>query len=483
MDSSAITMVPTMTEIPDTRSETETLTFVENRGAIDDVDIEKCIHVFQKANGDKMAAYKPKTRPFRIKFEPNNGPLNYLFYKHNNHSEKGKHSRVSVSIDLNYYQNIFNKIKQIEDEVIEFVPTVSDFDVLKENYVSSLIDKNSNRFHVYMNRFKKDTGDNYLNPVRVFQNEEQVFFDSNEAFLNYIKNKKAKISLDIYFEPVKNLESNSWNLQSHVYSITFHNSLTDDMSIRVFNNNMTFEERKQFCESIIVDAIKNNELKDKSIPLFQFSNFFFDFPTINMKEDYNKYIHDKVYEPKLWLGKKTRYDPSSNAKESVNIVATHEIEMFLKNLTEVLEFFLPEFTAALSKRKVKQSKKESYTFVMPLTEHYDGEYKTMEDNEDDCECFVKTDENKPPLKIVNIKQPWYAEDDAEKYRWDNLPSRLNYKIATPRVYVNKVWLNEKGSSLTNKKLILQLSFSKYLSFNLVDNKNRMENNGTVEYYD
>lgn len=425
---------------------------------------EDSIRSFTRANGDHMTIYKPKSRPFRVSYETNMSSLNYIF------SMKSKNS-ISFQIDLNYHKDLFTKILNIEKDIKTSIPGIVDFDVYEEGYVSNIIDAESNRFQVWINRIKKDENDNFMNPVKIFLNDEIMYFESNESFFNYIRNKKGKFILDLFFEPLKNGSTNTWNLQPQIYSINFQKELINDMSISIFNNMMSFQERKEFCEGFITESLKNNDNKDKSIPYFQFSNLFFDFPTINMKEDFEKNLSNRVYEPKVWVGKKKRFDPTSNSKESVNIIANKEIELFVKNLTEVFNHFLPDFVAVLSKRKVKQNKKDNYSVALPITEHHVGAY-------DEDEEFIR-DEEQPPLQLINIKQPWYAEDDVEKNRWENIPSNVNYKIQSPRIYINKLWLNEKGIHVTNKQLVLQMSFSKYFNIKPIDNYNTYTKS---EYY-
>lgn len=403
----------------------------------------KDYYEYTNKNNHDIKIWKPLNRPFKMKYELSNKKLNYVFrYKNNS---------IRFVTNLKYNTDFAEMVNDIENKVKMSLQNVEEY-----SYDRNMVYEDN--LTIWINNVQKNEKDFFKNPTKILLENEHMYFEDMSDFHSYIKNKLGTFVIDIYFEVELNTSINKWRLLPKVFSIDFTKEPKMDMTVQSFNQ-MTKEEQKEILKEFIETSINADINKEMKIPSFLFKSLYFAFPTIRFAEDASV-VRGKKFEPSLWLGKKGKYDENSNAKESLIMLMTDELDLFMNNIRDILELYLPEFHNVLTKKmkgngfNIKLGKKDNLVIKMPVTEHNEVEVVVNEDEEE--EIVLVQDGLK--VKSLTVKQPSVREEDENL--WETLPSKLNYELLYPKICFNKLWYDDK-----EKKLVLQMCLSKYFTFN------------------
>lgn len=397
---------------------------------------------------------------------------------------------LSIQHNLNYHYNLKQALENFENDtrMNELVENVKETFLMKANednesefYLTaeelnnirykSMIYSNGNVSKLYFSSiyklFKNETemGQNtYQHIPRIYVGEEPMFFDNLSKFTEFVENRTCSYKLNIYFKLVFNKRNLTVQYNPYIYSMYFPYEPYFDTSVRQFNN-YSDETRLKILSDIIEEGLSNiDSLTSGSIPMIFFKNCIFKMSNIDMRNFTD--LFGKQFHPKFYGGKNTKYDPNSNAKESLNIIADDEIQQFVKNIETVLRSYasrIKETLLTLKKEKkinIKLQKKDDPDdlFKMPISTH--REIVESTDSEDEEIRYV---EDGLTVSIFNIKQSSSSEENS----WLDVPARrVNYTIRSPYIFLNKLWYNN-----TDNCIQVQFSFSKKLNIILHENKN------------
>lgn len=406
--------------------------------------------------GEKKAIWKPLNRPFKILKTVKNLILNYSF------SPSKKNNSMKLKLCTVYHKDLLQQFLEVKNNVHAILVHNS---FTNYNYVEHKDLFNYNKFTVWINKLKKNENDKKQNPMKVFINEEEVYFDSIIDFMDFVKNKICDADLDMYFEVEINKSQETWTLKPFVYSFSFLREPKKDMKILSFNK-LSFEEQVDFFKEQIFLSMEKESNKDVKIFTFLFQSLYFDFPSIHFAEE-SKKIYGKVFEPKLWVGKKKKYDENSTSKESLIFIANEQVRLFMENIEKIFETFLPQLTASLTKKmktngmNLKIGKKDFIKIKTPLLKH--EEVKLTDDDE-----IVKVEDG-DTLFSLNVKQPNVSEETENK--WEEIPQNLKYSIINPKIGINKLWYDDK-----EKQLVMQMVLSRNIKIQEIEENVRVYEN-------
>lgn len=397
---------------------------------------------------------------------------------------------LSVQHNLNYHYNLKQALENFENDtkLNELVEHVKETFLMKANedhesefYLTaeelnnmrykSMIYSNETVSKLYFSSiyklYKNETEMNqntYQHIPRIYVGEEPMFFDNLSKFIEFVENRTCSYKLNVYFKLVFNKRNLTLQYNPYIYSMHFPYEPYYDTSVRQFNN-YSDETRLKILSDIIEEGLSNvDSLTSGSIPMIFFKNCIFKMSNIDMRNFTE--LFGKQFDPKFYGGKNTKYDPNSNAKESLNMIADDEIQQFVKNIETVLRSYGPrikETLLTLKKEKkinIKLQKKDDPDdlFKMPISTH--REIVESTDSEDEEIRYV---EDGLTVSIFNIKQSSSSEENS----WVDVPARrVNYTIRSPYIFLNKLWYNN-----TDNCIQVQFSFSKKLNIILHENKN------------
>ena len=312
---------------------------------------------------------------------------------------------------------------------------------------------------MWFNKIRRDVTDDAGNSVKLFQDGDNLYFDKVKDFSDYVKHKRGEVVFDMHLEPESNARTQEWTVRPNLYAIEFPRALSTDMSVVNFLK-LSYEEQAAFMESSIDECLANNNIgrDNAKITSFFFKNQYFEFPTVSFKNDFETHLANKTFEPRIWLGKRVRYDESSNSRESINIIASEQIVDFLNTVKRIIESRMDEFAAAMNtsaapvgKKKGAASKKVEISGVkLPLRAHVSVPGAVPGAAGDDDASQKETIVN-----ILNVKQPFESEDSGNTM-WASIPSGLSYNLKYPKISISKLWFDDKS-----KELVLQMSLSRY----------------------
>ena len=395
--------------------------------------------------GEEVTIWKPATRPFRINKSIKNMKFKFCLRQFKN--------SLSFSLSTTYHKDVMENINKIRYNVERMMHECLPPEFNTYTYTESMFYKDN--LSIWVNKLKKRENDKFGNPMKVSVQDNELFFENPAELMDYVNNKQADTNLDIYFEIFFNKTQKTWFMKPFLYSMDFDKDPRKDMSIKLFNQ-MSFEEQKDFLSESILNSMEQEVSKDMKIPSFQFRGLYFDFPHL-LFSDMSKDVLGKKFQPSVWLGKKGKYDENSNAKESLIFVASEPVKTFMENVQKVLEDFLPQFTNTLTKRKsVKLGKKDTLRIDTPLMMH---EEVVLDEDEE-----PQVVDGGSVLYTLNVKQP-YIEEGVVENNWSQIPSNLKYNILYPKIGMNKLWYDDK-----EKRLVLQLSISKYINIKSTENQ-------------
>ena len=413
-------------------------------------------------------------------------------YDFNEKTTKNDTPYLSIQHNLNYHYNLKNAINEFEcpekmeillqhvknkfleksneNEESEFYLNTEELNEMKYKSMLYSTDKMSKLYFAPIYKLYKNATEmehaSFQHIPKIYVGEEPIFFDNVSKFIEFVENRTCSYKMNIYFKLILNKKNMSLQYTAYIYSVHFPFEPYYDTSIRQFNN-YTDETRKKILHDIIEGALQNTEsLTSGSIPMIFFKNCIFKMGNIDMRNFTE--LFGKQFHPKFYGGKNTKYDPNSNAKESLNMIANDEIVKFLHNIENLLNSYSPmikDILLTLKKEKkinIKLQKKDDLIITVPLSTHKEIEEST--DSEDEEIHFV---EDGKEVRIFNIKQSSSNEDNS----WHDVPARrVNYTIRSPYIFLNKLWYNNSTNTLES-----QFSFSKKLNIVLHENKN-MDNN-------
>jgi hypothetical protein len=392
---------------------------------------------------------------------------------------------LSVQHNLNYHYNLKTAIEKFENTV--------KMDSLREKVIQEFMRKSTDNTEFYLNseeisqlRYQSMIYENEAQTVRklyfssiyrlirnenevntlqnvpkIYVGEEMMYFDNIQKFIDFVQNRTCNYKLNMYFKLILNKKKMTLQYNPYIYSIHFPYEPYYDTNIRQFNN-YDAQTRKDILDNIIQEALENTEsLTSGSIPMIFFKNCIFKMSNIDMREFSECF--GKQFHPKFYGGKNTKYDPNSNAKESLNIIANNDMQMFIKNMEGLFENYIPMIKDTLLEMKknkkinIKLSKKDDLKIKFPLTYHREIVQNTDSDDED----IHYVDDGKE-LYILNIKQ----SSSNENNQWDELPAkRVNYTIRNPYIFLNKLWYNNSENCM-----FAQFSFSRKLNILMHESK-------------
>ena len=154
---------------------------------------------------------------------------------------------------------------------------------------------------------------------KIYVGEEPIFFDNISKFIEFVENRTCSYKLNIYFKLILNKKSMCIQYNPYIYSIHFPYEPYYDTSVRQFNQ-YSDDTRLKILGDIIEEGLQNTDsLTSGSIPMIFFKNCIFKMSNIDMRNFTD--LFGKQFYPKFYGGKNTKYDPNSNAKESLNIIA------------------------------------------------------------------------------------------------------------------------------------------------------------------
>jgi hypothetical protein len=396
--------------------------------------------------GDEITIWKPASRPFRFVKSIRNMKFKFCLRKPN--------SNLVFSLSTVYHKDIVENINRIRYNVEKMMHENLPSEFNTYTYTENMFYKD--KLSIWINKLKKRENDKFGNPMKVSVQENELFFENSTELMEYVSNKQADTNLDIYFEIFFNKTQKTWYMKPFIYSMDFDKDPKKDMSITLFNQ-LSFEDQKDFLSEAILNSLEQDVSKDMKIPSFQFRGLYFDFPHLLFSE-MSRDVIGKKFQPNVWLGKKSKYDENSNAKESLIFVASDPVRTFIENVQKVLEDFLPQFTNTLTKKmkSVKLGKKDMIRIETPLMRHEE----VVLDEDEEPQVVVGGVE----LYTLNVKQPYIEEDNTEN-NWSRIPSNLKYNILYPKIGMNKLWYDDK-----EKRLVLQLSISKYINIKPTENQ-------------
>lgn len=409
----------------------------ENKSACDSV------YKYTKRNGEDVLCWKPATRPFKFSYTMKNAVLGWIF------KTMPDRNSVLMSIDLKYHKEasklIDDTVSRLKESREVFPEEMRD-SITEDSYVNDFAvkDDTRHRLNIWINKFRRDVTENCVGGyVKLLMQDKDIYMNDVGEFEDFIKNKKSDVQVDIFFEAELNTSTGQWTTRPQVYSINFMTPPYTDMSIMNFAR-MSLEDQKLFLTNAVEQSIINNNLGKENVKVlsFYFRNQYFEFPSINFKSDNENHLSGRSFEPRIWIGKKVKYDENSTERESINIYASDPIMAFMNGVKSIIEEKIDDFATVIntSKRPTTGSKKsvkkvEITGIRLPLKTHTDASDGSV-------------------VKILNVKQPY--EDDSQDKLWHKIPSGLSYTLKYPKIALSKLWFDEKS-----KELVLQMMLSKY----------------------
>ena len=107
-------------------------------------------------------------------------------------------------------------------------------------------------------------------------------------------------------------------------------------------------------------------------------------------------------------------------------------------------------------KSVKLGKKDTIRIETPMVRH---EEIVLDEDEE-----PQVVDGGAELYTLNVKQPYIEEGNIEN-NWTQIPSNLKYNILYPKIGMNKLWYDDK-----EKRLVLQMSISKYINIKSTENQ-------------